>query len=73
MCLWKVLELQIKILLWTGLRASQQQGTGDAVKAEMVSQVGEFGSCNEPNLAQAVCVGGICRSKGVQHDLGIFE
>lgn len=51
MCLWKVLELQIKILIWIRLDASQQQGTGDdAVKAEMVSQVGEFGSCKSSSL-----------------------
>lgn len=50
MCLWKVLELQIKIFICTGLDASQQQGTGEAVKAEMVSQVGEFGSCKSSTL-----------------------
>lgn len=45
MSLWKVLKLQIKIPIWTRHDASQQQGTGDAVKTELVSQVGEFGSC----------------------------
>lgn len=50
MCLWKVLELQIKIFICTRLDASQQQGTGDAMKAEMVSQVGAFGSFKSSSL-----------------------
>lgn len=68
MCLWKVLKLQIKIFIWTRLDASQQQWTGDVVKADLMSQ-----RENLAHVSQAVSVGGIYRSKGVRHDLGIFE
>ena len=45
MYLWTVLTLQIKIHIQNRLDASQQQGIGDAMIAELalVAQVGECG------------------------------
>lgn len=34
----------MKILIWIRFDASQERGTGDALKADLVAQVGKFGS-----------------------------